>query len=585
MNEEITVLVHIKKGSFYDITDAITSLTWEGDYKSPSRTLNFSIVQPLGDKDVIKNIGLNEGSTVCFYVDKVEKFRGNVIDLSKNSSDNTVEIVAKDMGLSLGKDKISKNYHDKKAEDIAKEILSEKKYKIGSLAKAPTKVTKVYKGKSIYETIMDVYTRQAKQDKKKYMMVVDLDKVSVIEKGKTHLSIAFSEKENIIESTYSISIEDMVNRVEVIGKNGEKISEQVNKDIYNIYRHYITETIEQNEGKPPTKEEIESTFKGPEKTCSLNGIGNITCVSGTKVSVKDEYTGLVGIFYVDADEHSWQGGKYEISLTLNFENIMDEKEVGEDEQKEETDNTDGSSMTTVEGREVSALFTAYYPANTPMQGGFYDCKGKRLNPSAKTCAAPKSVPYGMKVRFSCPGTVIDNQTYTVNDRGGAINIVNGVYHFDILMSSLSECNRFGKRRGKAWILDGTKTRIDGGNMNISTQRQRLINEAKKHLGKRYVWGATGPGTFDCSGLTSYVYRHGAGINIPRVSRDQARSGRFIARQNLLPGDLLFWARGNYVHHVAMYIGNGQYIHAPQPGDHVRIAKLGSYYTARRILND
>ena len=109
----------------------------------------------------------------------------------------------------------------------------------------------------------------------------------------------------------------------------------------------------------------------------------------------------------------------------------------------------------------------------------------------------------------------------------------------------------------------------------------VISVAKSKLGSPYVWGATGPASFDCSGFMVYSFKKGAGINLPRVSKHQAREGRYVSRSELRAGDLIFW--GNPVHHVALYIGNGKYIHAPQPGDYVRIANLGGYTTARRII--
>ena len=110
---------------------------------------------------------------------------------------------------------------------------------------------------------------------------------------------------------------------------------------------------------------------------------------------------------------------------------------------------------------------------------------------------------------------------------------------------------------------------------------RIISVAKSKLGSPYVWGATGPTTFDCSGFIQYAFRNGAGINLPRVSKNQATVGRYVSRDELKPGDLIFW--GSPIHHVALYLGDGKYIHAPEPGDYVRIARLGGYTTARRII--
>jgi peptidoglycan DL-endopeptidase CwlO len=92
--------------------------------------------------------------------------------------------------------------------------------------------------------------------------------------------------------------------------------------------------------------------------------------------------------------------------------------------------------------------------------------------------------------------------------------------------------------------------------------------ALDQVGKSYVWGASGAETFDCSGLTQWAWAS-AGVAIPRVSRDQFAGLAKVSREELLPGDLVFF--GSPVHHVGLYIGDGQMVHAPKPGDVVRIA--------------
>ncbi|WP_326738184.1 C40 family peptidase [Streptomyces sp. NBC_01022] len=90
------------------------------------------------------------------------------------------------------------------------------------------------------------------------------------------------------------------------------------------------------------------------------------------------------------------------------------------------------------------------------------------------------------------------------------------------------------------------------------------------LGKPYVWGATGPSSFDCSGLTQAAYRS-AGVSLPRTTYTQIDAGRRVSRSELAPGDLVFFYSG--ISHVGLYIGNGQMIHAPRPGAPVRIAPI------------
>jgi cell wall-associated NlpC family hydrolase len=97
-----------------------------------------------------------------------------------------------------------------------------------------------------------------------------------------------------------------------------------------------------------------------------------------------------------------------------------------------------------------------------------------------------------------------------------------------------------------------------------------VQFAYAQLGKPYEWGATGPGTFDCSGLTGAAWRAG-GVSLPRVSQDQWNSGRHVARADLQPGDLVFFYSD--LHHVGIYIGGGKMIHAPRTGKNIEITAI------------
>ncbi|MFG2944945.1 C40 family peptidase [Streptomyces adustus] len=94
--------------------------------------------------------------------------------------------------------------------------------------------------------------------------------------------------------------------------------------------------------------------------------------------------------------------------------------------------------------------------------------------------------------------------------------------------------------------------------------------AYSKLGSPYVWGATGPNAFDCSGLAQAAYRS-AGVSLPRTTYTQIGAGRRISRSELLPGDLVFFYSG--ITHVGIYVGDGQMIHAPNPSAPVRLAPI------------
>ncbi|WP_022851966.1 C40 family peptidase [Limisalsivibrio acetivorans] len=115
-------------------------------------------------------------------------------------------------------------------------------------------------------------------------------------------------------------------------------------------------------------------------------------------------------------------------------------------------------------------------------------------------------------------------------------------------------------------------------------RDKIVRTAHRYIGVPYQWGGTNPNTgFDCSGLTMVVYKYN-GLNLPRTSREQYKTGRYVKRNNLRKGDLVFFATGggNRVSHVGIYIGSNKFIHAPSRGKKVRIESINSYWQRRYV---
>ncbi|MFE9772503.1 NlpC/P60 family protein [Streptomyces sp. NPDC005931] len=115
--------------------------------------------------------------------------------------------------------------------------------------------------------------------------------------------------------------------------------------------------------------------------------------------------------------------------------------------------------------------------------------------------------------------------------------------------------------------------------SYATKAEKALAFARAQIGKPYVWGATGPGSYDCSGLTQAAWK-AAGVTIPRTTYDQVNAGTTVPLSQALPGDLVFFY--DDVTHVGIYIGNGMMIHAPKPGTYVREESI--YYDGESSIH-
>lgn len=641
-NEDIELIVHIRQGKFYKLSSVLSSVTWSGDIKSPSRCLEFSFIQAVNDTK-IQQIGIVEGSTCCFYVGGKEIFRGTIIDIDKSNTDNRLSMTAFDIGFLLSKDQVSYNFVNTTACDIAKAVFKGKDgqhaLSYGKIAPAGTKITKMFIGATRYDVIMSAYTEHSKKDKehKKYMIEVDLDKFNIIEKGVVKLKIMFEESSNIESASYKISMNDMVSRVLVVDEKGNKVKEKIDPQLKKLY-HYITKVIEQGKDKALSDDEIKNELKGPEKTCSISGFGNINCKCGYKVQVKDSFTGLVGEFYIDKDKHTWSGGKYSVDLELNFDNIMDEKEAGKDETKESSTSGVGSDwghgitadmLNKVLKGPLAGMGNTFikwgnaYGVNPMLVamiiriesrptmdsglalkgnnfGGINAIKGyPTITMGGRAYAKFPSVEVGIEEQFRLLGvryihdwkkTSIDSiiMTYAPPHENNSAGYINSLKNFYKQNTGVTWNNNLLGKGVSSKEEAHSRLKAVSSSAAISNDKQRIILQtAESMIGKgRYTWGGKTLYASDCSGFV-YCCHKAAGINISGSTAGQIHDGKRVSSlSQALPGDLIVTesrASGSG-RHVVLYIGNNMMIHNGGPSGRPitkEKLRLGSWHEIRR----
>lgn len=313
---------HITKEGKTEITEIITSLTISGEYRSCARMCRFGIVHAAADQrtwlvtiqlgDIIKVI---EKDKVLFY--------GPVWTKNKATESTELDFTCYDYGIYLKKNKASYTFTNMTAEAITKKVCGDHGIQIGSLAITGTPISRVFMGISLYDIIMTAYSLA---NEKKYYCIFEGNLLYVLEKGKKECT-ALESGVNLLTSSVSESLNSMVNRVRVYNKEDALIQEFTEDADVKLYG-FLTEIIRISQKDEDVTQKAKKTLAGAERKINVTNWGGAEYITGKKVQVQEPYTGLTGIFYIDGDEHNWKNGIYTNKLTLNFENLMDEKESG-----------------------------------------------------------------------------------------------------------------------------------------------------------------------------------------------------------------------------------------------------------------
>lgn len=193
-----------------------------------------------------------------------------------------------------------------------------------------------------------------------------------------------------------------------------------------------------------------------------------------------------------------------------------------------------------------------------------------LGPMAYTKEGQQKVRQILTAALQTAHKIVSGGTANNGDTASAINQLTNQYLYNIIGKPLPGGVKF----------TAAAATVQGG----SDRAQFAAKTALAQIGDPYVWGAEGPNSFDCSGLTQYAARQ-AGVNIPRVANDQYRQLPAVNPGDIQPGDLIFPStsmKNGQMGHVMMYIGNGQVVHAPRSGENVKITSLPRSYEARRF---
>ncbi len=322
----IELFIKNSKGTF-NITQLAENITWSGDYQQCARTLSVGLISSYKDKN-IPVIAFDLGNAIKLCDGKKVLFEGFIIERQKDTGSNIINITCYDRGFYLKRNQTTMKFKNSTPEAITKRVCTDFDIPVGNVVPTGIKIKRNFIGVSLYQIIQTAYTLASQKNGKKYIIYFTGAELNVIEKKVSKSTLLIESGKNLMSASMSESISDMINQVAIYNENDKLIrtlknSEQIK--LYGVLQSYI----KQSKGEDVTKDAKRlMSDNGVNQRITVENLGNISNITGGTVVVREPYTGVYGLFYIDSDAHTWQKGQYFNNLTLNFKNIMDEQEAG-----------------------------------------------------------------------------------------------------------------------------------------------------------------------------------------------------------------------------------------------------------------
>ena len=319
------VFIHWEGKDDQDLSNLLTACTWSGSRLQVARQLTFTYTQDDRDK-LCPVIPIDCGYTVYGYDEKDLKnpvFVGNVYTVEKDRQRSAVTVMARDHLHILTRSKSTRKFVDALPEDIAGQICAEQGVLPGDFAKTGIPVSFIAVNKTGYQMIMAAYTEASKKDGKKYHPIMNGAKLDVVEKGTLIEDFEADSVKNMTDSRYKKSIEQIINRVLVVDEQGNPVD--TIREEEQISKYSMFQDIYKVDPNKDTQTEAKKLLKKPEESGSIIVLGDYRVKAPYSIKVKDSL--FTGKFWIKSDTHTFEDGKHEMNLELEFENLMNEEKA------------------------------------------------------------------------------------------------------------------------------------------------------------------------------------------------------------------------------------------------------------------
>lgn len=576
---ELQVIYYDGK-SVRHIEELVGSVSISGDVARAYRECSFDFTNTADGRKRIFDV--ENGKEVRVIVGKVEVFRGLIFSHERRA-DGFESLSAYDTNVYLTKNNVSVKYVDKTASQIIRDLSVKYGVNVGNIADTVVKIPRfIMRGKSIYDVFITALTMTQQVSGKRYMLVNRASKLELILVRTASVWLRYESGKNLIDATWTESIEDVKTQIEYSGGDeNNPVTFVAKKDTakYGVMQHYEHNSDAVQSSLPGLAQALLEELSKPDVEMSVTVLGMPDVSAGKPIIVQDGLSGLTGSYFVIADSHMYEpNGVHTMDLTLSKTLDLPVLEYEVPDEGDGGLSGDGSGKSLAE----SATYTKGWvgTAYDPMLGGINTSGNPRTTATStlwaynRTIAVdPKVIPYGSVVAIKVPSMSQYDGIYLAEDTGGAIK----GKRVDVLIQGKKATSVFGRRdievailhKGsgapsaranvKQWVGLKSKytTPIKEASSSTSAggKESAIVATANSYKGKlRYVFGGKNieSGGGDCSGFTYHVYKK-HGIDIGHGTSTQIGKGRAIDKSDAQAGDIVFF-QGTYragVSHVGI----------------------------------
>jgi hypothetical protein len=291
-----------------------TYLEWSGSKYNAARSLDISYPSSLP-------FNFSQGNTVKLYDGENEIFSGFLFRKSRSHQSNEISLLAYDPMIYVLKSSGSYNFKSTTIGNVFNKVAADLGIPIGVINDSGTTILlEPQIAANCYEVLLVACRAAKKKTGKVYLPKIINGKLSLIAAGEIVKNLELANNRNLLDSTYSETIENVINKVIITDDKGKRIGIVTGEG---LAAWGTFQTVYEKEKKKSQTEEAKKLLHGLDREASVEALGDVSCISGKAITIKDP-SNLKGLFYIDEDSHRWENGNYTMSLTLNYKNEMEE---------------------------------------------------------------------------------------------------------------------------------------------------------------------------------------------------------------------------------------------------------------------